>query len=47
MRACRENALRMKAKGFAPGVIAEITGLSIEEIESLENFAAADEIPQN
>ena len=31
----RENARRMKAKGFASADIAEITGLSVEEIDQL------------
>jgi flagellar biosynthesis/type III secretory pathway protein FliH len=31
----RENARRMKAKGYATEIIAEITGLSIEAINSL------------
>ena len=31
----RENARRMKTKGYAPEIIAEITGLSIEAINSL------------
>ena len=31
----RENARKMKAKGFAIEDIAEITGLTAEEIESL------------
>ena len=30
-----ESARRMKAKGYAVGDIAEITGLTVEEIEGL------------
>ena len=31
-----DNARMMKAKGFSAEVIAEITGLTIEEIEKLQ-----------
>lgn len=35
LEANRENALRMKAKGYAITDITEITGLTAEEIEAL------------
>ena len=34
-KTARENARKMKSKGFSVEDIAEVTGLSIEEIEAL------------
>ena len=34
-QASRDNALRMKADGMSPELIAKYTGLSIAEIEAL------------
>jgi predicted transposase/invertase (TIGR01784 family) len=34
-KAIRENACKMKHKGIADDVIADVTGLSIEEIQQL------------
>lgn len=35
MQACKENAMRMKAKGYGTEDIADITGLTSEQINSL------------